>query len=224
MSKMTQSEYNGYLKKAIQSVEEFLSKKLPKDSSYHIYHVYQGSGKGKGYKRHCGMFPKNIKGITFLVLKMNNEYIVYTAQCCKEDTYSRLFGRKEVLSKLHSDLLHKFKSNYQAFRVPAIHGYDKSIMDDALIQFTLMVNQYPKALGVVGLSTKPSKFIEQFGGVPLLLNHFYMFVESDGTVSVSHQIEAEDFDPKIYMDNNYKQNFREFFSKVNTSSSYSIGI
>lgn len=215
---LTQKEYNAFLKKASEEVEQEILSLLPSESSFHIFHVYKDAGKKNGYKRYKDIYLNDIKGVTFLILKHNNQNYVYTAHCHSYDTYSRIFGRKEVLSKLSKDVHSKFKSDHTDFIVPCVKNLSQRQQEDALINFKVALPLYVKHLKFKPkgrTATCAKQFIKALGGVPLLLKDAWFFIEENGSIDDVQIFEKiKDFDPSIHWDKEWKDNLSALIQKV----------
>lgn len=211
-SNMTQAQFNSFLKKAVSEVELSIKDKLPKDSSYKIFHVYKDAGKQNGYKRHVQWPFKHISGITFLFLNHKGYTYVYTSHCHNEDTYSRAFGRKEVLSRLNKDVESKFSSSNYEFVVPNNSSLSRKDFEDALINLKLMTPRYNNLLKRRTPSLKPNSLIEDLNGTPLLVKNTYIFINDQGSIVSTYPIET--YDSTIHSDTNYQVNFLEFLSSL----------
>lgn len=99
-----QKHMNQKVRQACLEMEAEIAAKLPEDAFFNIFHVSNQLEK-KGYKLARQYNTSVCNGITFLVVQTPTQACVFSVVCSKQDTYSRLDGRKEVLTRAYQTIV-----------------------------------------------------------------------------------------------------------------------
>lgn len=92
---------NQQLSDACAELEYEVLNAIPENSGFGLYHV-KNQHRRKGYSLARQINPLVANGITVVLLTHSEDQIeLFAAVCSPSDTYSRLDGRKEVLSRVH---------------------------------------------------------------------------------------------------------------------------
>lgn len=99
-----QKHLNQQVRQACIEMEAEIESELPEDAFFNIFHISNQLEK-KGYKLARQYNEEVCNGITLLIVQTPQQIAVFPAICSKEDTYSRLDGRKEVVSRAYQTIV-----------------------------------------------------------------------------------------------------------------------
>lgn len=99
-----QKHLNQQVRQACLEMEAEIEAELPEDAFFNIFHISNQLQK-KGYKLARQYNEEVCNGLTLLVVQTPTQLAVFSAICSKEDTYSRLDGRKEVVSRAYQTIV-----------------------------------------------------------------------------------------------------------------------
>lgn len=99
-----QKHLNQQVRQACLEMEAEIEAELPEDAFFNIFHISNQLQK-KGYKLARQYNEEVCNGLTLLIVQTPTQLAVFSAICSKEDTYSRLDGRKEVVSRAYQTIV-----------------------------------------------------------------------------------------------------------------------
>ena len=126
--KNAQQVLNRQLALACIELEAEINNALPEDSIATLYHV-KNKHRRMGYHLARQIHPSVANGATIVLIShANNTIELFAALCSTKDTYSRLDGKKEVLSRVHQKYV---KGIVDANRPSLVYPVDASKTYDA---------------------------------------------------------------------------------------------
>lgn len=99
-----QKHLNQQVRQACLEMEAEIEAELPEDAFFNIFHISNQLQK-KGYKLARQYNEEVCNGLTLLIVQTPTQLALFSAICSKEDTYSRLDGRKEVVSRAYQTIV-----------------------------------------------------------------------------------------------------------------------